>query len=270
MVRISTRTPPYYHAYASPNGTVLARAHHRITTRTPNDVRVTQWYRTSTRTPPYYHATRTPPYYHAYAKRRMRHPMVPYQHAHTTVLQAYAIPIDASATQMYRCVRQCNAARCVPPSLTGPFPPSENLRRLPPNAAADPLILADPLPPRGRAPPTTALLRQTKTFDGPLPTQLRTPSRRAGGQLHRRTSSNAAADSLPPSGRAAPPANLLPPNKNLRRTPSQRSCGFPPAERAGSSTGEPPPSKQKPSTDPLPTQLRTPSRRAGGHFHPSP
>ncbi|KAL3080617.1 hypothetical protein niasHS_012961 [Heterodera schachtii] len=191
MVRISTRTPPYYHAYASPNGTVLprvrqttyaspngtvpARARHRITMRTPNDVRVTQWNRTS---------TRTPPYYHAYAKR------------------TYAIPINAHATQMYRYVRQCNAARCVPPSSTDPPPAERKPRRLPPNAAADPLFPSGP--PTGRA--SAQLQRRPssskqKTFDGPLPTQLRTPSRRAGGQLHRRTSFNAAADSLPPSGR---------------------------------------------------------------------
>ncbi|KAL3099878.1 hypothetical protein niasHS_001805 [Heterodera schachtii] len=62
--------------HASPNGTVSAHARHRITTRTPNDARVTQWYRISTRTTPYYHA--------------------------------YAIPIDAHATQMIRCVRHPN------------------------------------------------------------------------------------------------------------------------------------------------------------------
>ncbi|KAL3076742.1 hypothetical protein niasHT_038638 [Heterodera trifolii] len=275
---IITHAPngPYQHAhatvlpyvrqttYASPSGTVPARARHRITTRTPNDVRVTQWYRTS---------TRTPPYYHAYAKRRTRHPMVPYQHAHATVsprvrqttyaspngtvplrarhrittrtpndvrvtqwyrtitrtppyYHAYAIPIDASATQMYRCVRQCNGARCVPPSLTDPPPAERKPRRLPLNAAADPLFPSEPPHlPSERAAPTTALLFQTKTFDGPLPTQLRTPSRREGGHLQQRRT---------PSRREGG-------HLQQRRIPSQRSCGLPPAERADNAAVDPPP-----------------------------
>ncbi|KAL3070961.1 hypothetical protein niasHT_040117 [Heterodera trifolii] len=144
-----------------------------------------------------------------------------------------------------------------------------------------PLSSTGPLPPRGRAPPTTT---------DPLPTQLRTPSRREDGHLHNDgpppaeragTSnndgppSNAAADFLPPRGRA-PPQRRTPSRREgrhlqQRRTPFQRSCGLPPAERTGTSTTTDPlpPKGQAPptTTDPLPTQLRTPSRREDGHLH---
>ncbi|KAL3080618.1 hypothetical protein niasHS_012962 [Heterodera schachtii] len=201
MVRISTRTPPYYHAYASPNGTVLprvrqttyaspngtvpARARHRITMRTPNDVRVTQWNRTSTRTPPYYHATRTPPYYKRTPSQSTRTP--------------------PKCTDTYANVMRPGAYR---PLRRTPLPPSENL-------------------------------------DDSLQTQLRTPSFRAD----------------PPPAEQARSSNdgPPPPNKKPLTDPFQRSCGLPPAERADSSTDGPPS-----------TQLRTPSRRAGGQFHPSP
>ncbi|KAL3085667.1 hypothetical protein niasHT_037408 [Heterodera trifolii] len=183
--------------YASANGTVPARARHRITTRTPNDVRVTQWYRISSRTPPYYHA--------------------------------YAIPINASATQMYRCVRHLNvmgpgAYRSLRRALSRR---AKTFDDSPPNAAADPLIRADP-PPAERTGtsnndgPPPAERAGTSNNDGPPPAE------RAGTSNNDGPPPNAAADSLPPSGRAPPTTtDPLPPR------------------------GQAPPT----TTDPLPTQL---------------
>ncbi|KAL3087881.1 hypothetical protein niasHT_023583 [Heterodera trifolii] len=97
--------------------------------------------------------------------------------------------------------------------------------------------------------------RADSSTDGPPPSkQKRTPSQRSCGR--------------PPSERADSSTDGPPPSKQ-KRTPSQRSCGpphsggRPPSERADSSTDGPPPSKQKPLTDPLPTHIH----RAGGQLH---
>ncbi|KAL3105461.1 hypothetical protein niasHT_030329 [Heterodera trifolii] len=179
----------------------------------------TQWYRITMRTPPYYHA--------------------------------YAIPIDAHATQMVRCVchlNECGQGRtalfdgppsaerkpsttpskgsCGPPH-SGGRPPAERARSSnygPPPSKQKRTLSARScgLPPAERAGSST---------DGPPPSkQKRTPSARSCG--------------LPPAERAGSSTDGPPPSKQ-KRTLSARSCGLPPAERAGSSTDGPPPSKQK-------------------------